>query len=199
MRRKRDPGTRNPFSWPLSKQRMMVCWETLQILAASPVVNTVFMRSCTPDGPKARLTSSPFDRLAGSAEPDGRSSLIGTRHFTPPSRSEATPNRKRRARTGCRRQLLSGCASRGRWTGPDGVANLTTAPDCNQPARCVNMNRGSLPDASYCPDPLSFASPGYANTLSQASKILRYFTKSTRLLQRHNFTKAASLTFLIGP
>src|SRR5262245_21948936 len=27
---------------------MMVCWLTLQILAASPVVNTVFMRSSTP-------------------------------------------------------------------------------------------------------------------------------------------------------
>src|SRR5580692_9642896 len=45
MRRKRDPGTRNPLSCPLSKQRMMVCWLTLQILAASPVVKTVFMGS----------------------------------------------------------------------------------------------------------------------------------------------------------
>jgi hypothetical protein len=27
---------------------MMICWETLQIFAASPVVNTVFMRSSTP-------------------------------------------------------------------------------------------------------------------------------------------------------
>ena len=44
MRRKREPGTRKPLSWPLSKQRMMVCWLTLQILAASPVVTTVFMR-----------------------------------------------------------------------------------------------------------------------------------------------------------
>src|SRR5690606_2581710 len=43
MRRKREPGTRNPLSWPESKQRMIVCWLTLQILAASPVVNTVFM------------------------------------------------------------------------------------------------------------------------------------------------------------
>ena len=43
MRRNRLPGTRNPFSCPESKQRIMVCWETLQILAASPVVNTVFM------------------------------------------------------------------------------------------------------------------------------------------------------------
>src|SRR5262249_27691906 len=45
MRRKRLPGTRKPLSCPLSKQRMMVCWLTLQILAASPVVNTVFMRT----------------------------------------------------------------------------------------------------------------------------------------------------------
>src|SRR5437763_221252 len=48
MRRNREPGTRNPLSWPLSKQRMMVCWLTLQILAASPVVNTVFMGTSTP-------------------------------------------------------------------------------------------------------------------------------------------------------
>jgi hypothetical protein len=38
MRRNRLPGTRNPLSRPLSKQRMMVCCETLQISAASPVV-----------------------------------------------------------------------------------------------------------------------------------------------------------------
>jgi len=61
------------------------------------------------------------------------------------------------------------------------------------------MNRGSLPDASYCPDPLSYASPGYANTFAQGNKILRYFTKSTRLLQRHYFAEAAFLTFFIGP
>src|SRR5262249_55609419 len=48
MRRNREPGTRNPLSCPLSKQRIMVCWETLQILAASPVVKTVFMGSSTP-------------------------------------------------------------------------------------------------------------------------------------------------------
>src|SRR5437870_11205189 len=48
MRRKRDPETRNPLSCPLSKQRIMVCWETLQILAASPVVKTVFMGTSTP-------------------------------------------------------------------------------------------------------------------------------------------------------
>src|SRR5581483_7795036 len=48
MRRKREPGTRKPLSCPLSKQRMMVCWLTLQILAASPVVKTVFMGTSTP-------------------------------------------------------------------------------------------------------------------------------------------------------
>src|SRR5260221_10257159 len=106
---------------------------------------------------------------------------------------------ERRARAGVPAPTLPGCTSRGRWTSSDGVANLTTAPDCNQPVRCVNMNRGSLPDASSCPDPLSFASPGYANTLTQARTILRYFTKSTRSLQRHNLTEAAFLTTLIGP
>ena len=39
----RLPGTRKPFNDPLSKQRIIVCWLTLQILAASPVVNTVFV------------------------------------------------------------------------------------------------------------------------------------------------------------
>src|SRR5882757_8355727 len=48
MRRNREPGTRNPLSCPLSKQRMMVCWLTLQILAASPVVKTVFMGTSNP-------------------------------------------------------------------------------------------------------------------------------------------------------
>ena len=43
MRRKRLPGTRKPFRVPLSKQRIIVCWLTLQIFAASPVVNTVFV------------------------------------------------------------------------------------------------------------------------------------------------------------
>ena len=43
IRRKREPGTRNPLSWPESKQRMIVCWLTLQIFAASPVVKTVFI------------------------------------------------------------------------------------------------------------------------------------------------------------
>src|SRR5438309_1313266 len=57
MRRNREPGTRNPLSCPLSKQRMMVCWLTLQILAASPVVKTVFMRSSIPCRPRAGRTS----------------------------------------------------------------------------------------------------------------------------------------------
>src|SRR5262245_22920988 len=108
MRRKRDPGTRNPFSWPLSKQRMMVCWETLQILAASPVVNTVFMRSCTPDGPKARLTSSPFDfDLLG--RPSGRKIVPDWLLVTSPRHH---PNATRNACAGheraCLRQLLRG-------------------------------------------------------------------------------------------
>ena len=44
MRRNLEPGTRKPLSRPASKQRMIVCWLTLQMPAASPVVNTVFMR-----------------------------------------------------------------------------------------------------------------------------------------------------------
>src|SRR6516225_5181380 len=48
MRRNREPGTRNPLSCPESKQRMIVCWLTLHILAASPVVKTVFMVVCAP-------------------------------------------------------------------------------------------------------------------------------------------------------
>src|SRR5260370_9363667 len=59
MRRTREPGTRNPFSCPLSKQRIMVCWLTLQILAASPVVKTVFIRSSTPDLLEASRTLWP--------------------------------------------------------------------------------------------------------------------------------------------
>src|SRR3981081_1232598 len=58
MRRKREPGTRNPLSCPLSKQRMIVCWLTLQILAASPVVKTVFM-----------VEYAPFCELMGSLAP----------------------------------------------------------------------------------------------------------------------------------
>src|SRR3954447_3252026 len=60
MRRNRDPGTRNPLSCPESKQRMIVCWLTLQILAASPVVNTVFMVGYVPlCRPRSRPGRSP--------------------------------------------------------------------------------------------------------------------------------------------
>src|SRR5689334_1921992 len=55
MRRNLLPGTRNPLSCPLSKQRMMVCCETLQIFAASPVVNTVFIRASTWPAQPARM------------------------------------------------------------------------------------------------------------------------------------------------
>ncbi len=37
MRRVRDPGMRKPSSSPRSKQRMIVCCDTLQSSAASPV------------------------------------------------------------------------------------------------------------------------------------------------------------------
>src|SRR5262245_6428295 len=55
MRRNLLPGTRNPLSCPLSKQRIMVCCETLQIFAASPVVNTVFIRASTWPALPARM------------------------------------------------------------------------------------------------------------------------------------------------
>src|SRR4051794_22281773 len=58
IRRNREPGTRKPRSWPESKQRMIVCWLTLQIFAASPVVNTVFM-----------VEYVPFCELIGSFAP----------------------------------------------------------------------------------------------------------------------------------
>src|SRR5207237_4050524 len=59
----RERGTRNPLSCPWSKQRMIVCWLTLQILAASPVVNTVFMGLSYP------LTGrSPFRSREGESE-----------------------------------------------------------------------------------------------------------------------------------
>ena len=49
--RNRDPGTRNPPSRPRSKQRMMVCCETPQTCAASPVVKT-----CLPANPRSPST-----------------------------------------------------------------------------------------------------------------------------------------------
>src|SRR5258708_5270495 len=59
MRRNLDPGTRKPLSCPLSKQRMMVCWLTLQILAASPVVKTVFMGTSIPTGTQPAFETGP--------------------------------------------------------------------------------------------------------------------------------------------
>src|SRR3569623_164423 len=71
MRRNLEPGTRKPLSWPLSKQRMIVCWLTLQIIAASPVVNTVFMRSTIPYGRMARLMSGVCDIQSAKMPPTG--------------------------------------------------------------------------------------------------------------------------------
>src|SRR4051794_19893907 len=82
IRRNRLPGTRKPFKRPLSKQRMIVCCETLQISAASPVVNTVFMvltlNTRVPgkeQRPKEQLPGYPISRPArtqsrGSLNPD---------------------------------------------------------------------------------------------------------------------------------
>jgi len=45
IRRNLLPGTRKPVSWPLSKQRMIVCWDKWHISAASPVVKTDLCRT----------------------------------------------------------------------------------------------------------------------------------------------------------
>src|SRR5208283_4686813 len=61
MRRNREPGTRKPLSCPESKQRIIVCWLTLQILAASPVVKTVFISTI----PLAEFSSASFSEIPG--------------------------------------------------------------------------------------------------------------------------------------
>src|SRR6187551_2011024 len=65
MRRKRLPGTRKPFSEPLSKQRIIVCWLTLQILAASPVVNTVLVLDITSNHPSSLMAEPTHWRERG--------------------------------------------------------------------------------------------------------------------------------------
>src|SRR5260370_40726543 len=79
MRRNRDPGTRNPFNCPLSKQRMIVCWLTLQTLAASPVVNTVFIWTSTPEPDSVRLARDRSGRRLAESRRGPESSMIGRR------------------------------------------------------------------------------------------------------------------------
>src|SRR5947209_3653794 len=101
MRRNREPGTRKPRSWPESKQRMIVCWLTLQILAASPVVNTVFMVVYAPS--RERLGSVAPE--APPAGPSHRGRCAGCpvilRNDPAPAGHATTP----RALGGGRRQL----------------------------------------------------------------------------------------------
>ena len=76
-RLQREPGTRNPFSCPLSKQRMIVCWLTLQTLAASPVVNTVFIYASTPEPDCVRLARDRSGRRFVLNRRGPESSMIG--------------------------------------------------------------------------------------------------------------------------
>src|SRR2546423_2986061 len=151
---------------------MMVCWETLQILAASPVVNTVFMRSCTPDRPEARRTSSPVTRPGWAKLPDGKSSLIGLSspfRLALPGRAGGRTREPWGARRGRHWRFQVYVEGEGEQS-QTGVANLTTALDCNQAVRCVNTNRGLLPGASCYPDPLFSASPDCASHLDPVTR-----------------------------
>ncbi len=99
MRRNLLPGTRNPLSCPLSKQRMMVCCETLQIFAASPVVNTVFMRASAWPAQPARMgeiRARPNDRAGLRTE---NPSVTHAGHLVCPHH---------RARTRCRGRTRRG-------------------------------------------------------------------------------------------
>ena len=82
----------------MSKQRMMVCWLTLQILAASPVVNTVFMRSSTPYWRGARSHECGFAAVRRPSEVtaiflDGLNSLPGRATRAAVSPRETIPHR----------------------------------------------------------------------------------------------------------
>src|SRR5438445_6104952 len=150
MRRKRDPGTRKPLSCPLSKQRMIVCWLTLQILAASPVVNTVFMGLSYP------LTGrSPFRSREGESERASHRTwsrqCLSVRHWGTKIFLDFASCLSLcfyRADTGT--ELAIGTR---RWcsnffhyqevqkSSREGFANLTTDSDYNYLAKHVNANR----------------------------------------------------------
>src|SRR5438105_1280232 len=91
MRRNREPGTRKPLSWPESKQRMIVCWLTLQILAASPVVNTVFMVGYVPSSEPLALPPSDRRPLDAAGRPNVFPDSTLTRHQR--QKSDLRPSR----------------------------------------------------------------------------------------------------------
>src|SRR5262249_8915008 len=139
MRRKRDPGTRNPFSWPLSKQRMIVCWLTLQILAASPVVKTVFMGSSTPYRPRAGpIECGPHKPL----------SVKGCRTEIIPDLPRSFRSKRRQSSAAPRRRggLPHPCAPLGpesvtQGSQGDGLTEIATYGDYNPAPEQVNANR----------------------------------------------------------
>ncbi len=96
------------MSWPESKQRMIVCWLTLQILAASPVVKTVFMVVYVPFCEiKDKV---PFSQLTADTIGGRRRRLIGLR-----------------ARPCSRRELNQPTSSR---PGPSTHTNLSVTRHC---------------------------------------------------------------------
>src|SRR5215475_9287938 len=101
MRRKRDPGTRKPLSCPLSKQRMMVCWLTLQILAASPVVKTVFMRLSIPYWRAASRTSGAAGQLSVGARVADFVRELALAHPSSANMAQAEPDGARVVYRGC--------------------------------------------------------------------------------------------------
>src|SRR5262249_52973205 len=82
MRRNRLPGTRKPRRRPLSKQRMMVCWETLHISAASPVVKTVFIEAPSIQTHLAQGTADRALKLGEIREQDSFRFLLYLSHLT---------------------------------------------------------------------------------------------------------------------
>ena len=133
----------------------MVCWLTLQILAASPVVNTVFMRTSTPCRLRPARTKEvrarPSDRAGGGPESVRESPATGSVGTSAASRRPA--GRRRRGKRGrivrtvncrMRRKIGDGATTHaiitsvaGRSTRPDyrvGSARFTTRIPSSRPA-----------------------------------------------------------------
>src|SRR5438874_5901978 len=111
------------------------------MLAASPVVNTVFIRSSTPDGRGPVHTSEVRPRFGLGYR--RRTEIVPdwplhryrkTVRATSPSAGGA---HRLRPRLGRDRESRVRDGGEGEAT-QTGVANLTTAWDCNQVVRCVN-------------------------------------------------------------
>src|SRR5262249_30053276 len=156
MRRNREPGTRKPLSCPLSKQRMMVCWLTLQILAASPVVKTVFMcfvhplpdLSLRPLSSKERRQDEEFGRTSVARASSLPETLgTGILHDMPlvhPSNPAAFPVSSGTASGHVGRKvrlLFAGDANGADAKGKERLPNLSNDRDYSHLVRRVNANR----------------------------------------------------------